>query len=101
MAITIKEIIEDVKEIFIILSIFTIILSFLDKTHFNGLENTDDNNIIQKLTDRLYLVTTTLSSVGYGDISPKSNIAKYVIILIQLCVILTIKNWFGIFPKHN
>lgn len=40
--------------------------------------------------DALYALTTTFSTAGYGDITPKSNKAKNFIIIIQLLIIIEI-----------
>lgn len=45
-------------------------------------------------TDSLYVCLTSLSSVGYGDITPLSKKAKYILIFIQLIVLLEILSIF-------
>ena len=39
-------------------------------------------------TDLMYFVMTTISTVGYGDISPKSDKAKKVMILFHLTMLI-------------
>lgn len=70
--------------------LFTIVFStfvflLLDSTHFHGLELEDKENhsLVTKFFDRLYFSSTTLSTVGYGDITPKSHMAKMVTIVLQ------------------
>jgi hypothetical protein len=50
------------------------------------------NNPEKNLTfmDSLYLCTTSFSSVGFGDISPKSTKAKIIIIFLQIFILLEI-----------
>lgn len=68
----------------IIISIFSATFYNYDHTHFNGLnENNDDN----KLFNRIYFTVTTLSSAGYGDITPKSKIVKLLSIILQFILI--------------
>ena len=66
---------------------FTIITFFLGPAHFNGL---DDERLSERLINRLYYVMTTVSTVGYGDISPKSPFAKLVGITIMSTMLATV-----------
>jgi hypothetical protein len=60
--------------------------------------NTDSSDWTTKkdlsFTDCLYLCLTSLSSVGYGDITPLSNKAKYILLSLQFIVILEILTFF-------
>jgi uncharacterized protein YpmB len=64
--------------IVIFIIIFTIIYCALDwysnETNFNGIDEADKNSILPKL----YFSTVTQSTVGYGDISPKTTPARWV-----------------------
>lgn len=73
-----------------IILIFTIIFCMFDHTHFIGLEEEDDNDILNKMFHRLYYTMSTLSSAGYGDITPKSYPIKIVSILLQLILIVSL-----------
>jgi len=73
---------------FIVLILFTFILTIFDHTHWNGIDEQTDKNIWSKFLDRFYFSSNTISSVGYGDISPKSNICKTVIIIFNLTIII-------------
>jgi hypothetical protein len=70
---------KDVKEKDKLVKIIGIIVFFscvgilIPSNHFNGLEN---EAILDRIVNRFYFTFTTISTVGYGDISPKSNIAK-------------------------
>ena len=64
--------------------IFSIIFYNYDYTHFNGLNEKNDTN---KLFNRIYFTVTTLSSAGYGDITPKSNEIKIISIILQFILI--------------
>lgn len=50
--------------------------------HFNGLDNSST------YLDCWYFAFTTLSTVGYGDMSPKSKIAKVIVLSHQLLMLL-------------
>ena len=70
--------------------VFSVIYKFVfvmdPENSFNGLDK--DSNFI----DFFYFATTTTSTIGYGDISPKSNIARAVIIIHQLLVMMNLAN---------
>lgn len=71
--------------IFIIL-LFTISLMNYDDTHFNGF--THDEDIKNKFFNRFYFTTTTFSSTGYGDVSPKSKDVKIISIILQFSLVI-------------
>ena len=48
--------------------LFSCIFYLFDHTHFNGIEKLMKKN---KFFHRFYFTITTLSSAGYGDITPK------------------------------
>mgnify|MGYP006141683623 CR=1 FL=1 len=69
---------------FIIILGFSIIFYNYDHTHFNGLNEKNDTN---KFFNRFYFTITTLSSAGYGDITPKSIEVKVFSIILQTILI--------------
>ena len=75
----------------------TVILTIVcrDYRHFKGLNRRDDANIYQALFDRFYFILVTISTMGYGDISPASNRAKASVIAIILFVVVIILNTFS------
>ena len=56
--------------------------------HFNGLDETST------FIDALYFSFTTYSTVGYGDISPKSKFAKILVMLQQTIVLFELASNF-------
>jgi hypothetical protein len=66
-----------------------------DYRHFNGLNRRDDANIYQAMFDRFYFILVTISTMGYGDISPATNRAKGSVIIIVLFVVVIILNTFS------
>ena len=53
---------------------------------FNGL--TDDSSFL----DCFYFSFTTFSTVGYGDISPKTNLTKLLVLSQQIILLLDFSN---------
>ena len=76
------------KAILFVLStiiIFTCILCLFDKTHFNGID--EDESLSTLIFNRFYFVTSSFSTVGYGDVSPKSKTTKLIVVILQLIII--------------
>jgi len=86
---------EELSEAIFLTVSFSIILCFLDHTHFKGIDEFHDKDPLNKFKTRLYFSTTNFSTIGYGDISPKSDTARLICIIIHFMVILSIKNWVG------
>ena len=66
--------------LFIVVTFFTIILSFFDHTHYKGINEDQDKNLYNKLFNRLYFTL--------------SNILKIISILLQLIVIFSLITGF-------
>ena len=75
--------------------ISTIGLCFLNHTHWNGIDEESDSRILDKVINRLYFVSTTLSTVGYGDVTPSSKTAKVISIILQIYVSLNVASMLG------
>jgi len=76
---------------FIILISINIVFAFIylfcnQPEDWNGMDDENDSFAV-KLFKRLYFSMTTFSTVGYGDISPKSIRARF-IVMIQFVFIL-------------
>jgi hypothetical protein len=72
---------------FIAILFFTLMYFTLSKTgedHFSGLDKESS------LLDHLYFTSTIQSTVGFGDIYPKSAMAKIMVIAQQSIIILGI-----------
>ena len=70
-----------------------------DHTHFNGIAADEDDSMISIFVTRLYFTMTTVSTIGYGDITPKSIKVRCATIFLQLIVtlgfIMQIFQWEG------
>jgi len=71
----------------IIAIFFGVLYSLIDPVHF-GFET--------KL-DPFYFSFTTMSSVGFGDISPKTNFAKSLVMLQQIFIITELSSHIDFF----
>lgn len=80
-----------ITSLVILLGLFILTLILLltcrDASHFNGLDKKLDENIFGAFFQRFYFITTTLTTIGYGDISPASIRAR-AILLIYIIVIV-------------
>tara|TARA_Y100000389_G_scaffold135596_1_gene133110 strand:+ start:315 stop:608 length:294 start_codon:yes stop_codon:yes gene_type:complete len=97
MKINFKKTKELFLEVILIIITFIIILSLFDHTHWNGIEEEEDKGIIKKVFNRYYFITTTISSVGYGDISPKSYICKFIVSILHIMVAVHVVSLIGNF----
>ena len=91
---------KNIKKLFyyIIVTVFYAVIYFLlsrnkEIEHFNGL-NSKSNFI-----DCLYFSFTTFSTVGYGDISPKSTLAKIIVVSHQIVMMMKLIDYFD-FDKN-
>lgn len=75
------------KEIVSMVAVCIIIALFMGPEHFNGLEG---ESWMERPLNRVYFVLSTLSTVGYGDISPRSPLAKSIGIIIMFTMLVTV-----------
>tara|TARA_Y100000741_G_scaffold327177_1_gene279650 strand:- start:1135 stop:1416 length:282 start_codon:yes stop_codon:yes gene_type:complete len=73
----------------ILVSIIFITIGW-DSNEWNGLDETNDLTTEDKLLNRIYFTCITFSSVGYGDISPKSKKLKLIASVVAYIVIIEI-----------
>ena len=73
----------------IICLLFSGILCAFDYSHFYGITKEEDQGI-DKFYNRLYFVFTTISTVGYGDITPKSKITRFIVSIIMISISFTV-----------
>jgi hypothetical protein len=64
-----------------------------DSSHFNGIVPEDDATLVQKGANRAYYTLTVLSTVGFGDISPKSKTCRFVTSILLLAVLVQFANF--------
>lgn len=67
-------------------------------THFNGINTELDKNILVAWFHRFYFILTTLTTIGYGDITPLSIRAKLFIVLTMFFVIGVIMKALSTLP---
>jgi hypothetical protein len=78
--------------LFIALNILvSIIYLFFPNNEFNGIKLRNNNNIIERWFERFYFSIVTSTTLGYGDVSPRTNIIKAIVIvqvLITFAIVL-------------
>ena len=78
-------------KIYISVAVFYVcVLMFFSSEHWDGPGITEnvDTTFFEKIINRTYFVTTTLSTAGYGDIAPKTLYLKLITMTLQICIIL-------------
>lgn len=71
--------------IFLFAIIYTILCPEAD--HWKGLSELDDKTLYDKFFNRLYFSIASMTTIGYGDLSPLSKTARLVA-LIQMFILL-------------
>lgn len=87
------------NKLFLILLVIVCYAAFLmqfDMSHFTHVQSNDhqdETTFLEKVGNRLYFTLVTLSTVGYGDMVPKTfqlrmynTIFLFLIILIGICI---------------
>ena len=74
----------------IIIILFTTIFYFFDYSHFNGITEDSDKSITDRIFNRFYFTTGTLSSASYGDITPNTTEIKILSLILQLILIVSL-----------
>lgn len=97
--------------VFFMLSLFVGVYLFFcrDYRHFHGITKKEDEKWSHAFLIRFYFVLTTFTTIGYGDITPKSNRARIITIFIILLIMIVILKAFdslistyhGVFDKYT
>jgi len=72
----------------ILMVLFVIIFYQFDHTHWTGIEYTDDLVKTNRLMNRIYFTSSTMSTVGYGDIVPRSHTCRNIVVILQIGIII-------------
>ena len=56
--------------------------------HWKGIDFDNDRTLFDKFFNRLYFSLTTMTTIGYGDISPVSKTARSIVLLQMFSFIL-------------
>ena len=70
-----------------------------DYRHFKGIDRLEDLYWGDAFLNRFYFVLTTFTTIGYGDITPKSKRARILTISILLFIMVIILKAFDGFIK--
>lgn len=84
--------------LFLTLWILLVIFCPEGELHFNGIKKEEDVTFIDKLFNRFYFSIVTGTTLGYGDISPKSKTARIIIIAFLLLMFF---GFFNIFHEMH
>ncbi len=75
-------------KLFILMLVFSCIFALFDETHWKGIVPQDDVNGFERFMTRLYFTSSTMSTVGYGDIVPKTHLCRNVVVALQFGMIV-------------
>ena len=64
------------------------LVALWDTSHWNGLSAEQDCTFWQKVGNRVYFSLATASTVGFGDISPKTILGRSLVSLEMLAVFM-------------
>ena len=80
------------KNILLIVSSFTILFTIFgyESKDWNGIEEEKDKTLLQKLFNRFYFSMVSFSTIGLGDISPKTIIIRSIMIIYMIFVTVPI-----------
>ena len=72
--------------------IFTILFLLLgwNTNLWNGINKNEDLSFFNKFFNRFYFVLISMSTMGYGDITPKGKILKLLTMIMSIVVALSI-----------
>ena len=72
------------------LFIFTLLYLYIgyDSEDWNGIVPDKDKTLVDKFFTRFYFTTLSLSTIGYGDITPKTNRLRSLTIIFAIIMIL-------------
>uniref|UniRef100_A0A6C0L422 Potassium channel domain-containing protein n=1 Tax=viral metagenome TaxID=1070528 RepID=A0A6C0L422_9ZZZZ len=79
-----------VKNIMILAFSFAIIFTIFgyNTTDWNGISEEEDKTLYQKIFNRLYLSMVSISTIGFGDISPKTKILRLLMMIYIILIVL-------------
>jgi hypothetical protein len=72
----------------ILIFTFTLLMYNFDFHHWNGITEKDDKN--NRFINRLYFVMSTLSTTGYGDVTPKTKKMKIIVMVFQFILLISL-----------
>lgn len=75
-------------KLFTLMLVFSCIFSAFEHDHWTGIEPEDDVNAFERFMTRLYFTSSTMSTVGYGDIVPKTHTCRNVVVALQFGMIV-------------
>lgn len=80
------------KNILVTVVSFTILFTIFgyESKDWNGIEEEKDKTLLQKLFNRFYFSMVSFSTIGLGDISPKTIIIRSIMIIYMIFVTVPI-----------
>lgn len=76
------------RNIFILSIILYLILLCFDYTHFDGISEEEDKQIPTFLLNRFYYCLEFITTTGFGDITSKSKILRFIISICHIMLLI-------------
>ncbi len=96
--------IDNVIIVFFMISLFVglYMLFCRDYRHFHGIKRLEDIYWVDAFLNRFYFVLITFTTIGYGDITPRTKRAKLLtIVIILIIMVLVLKAFNGIINAYH
>lgn len=90
------ELLKNSKSILLLVLFFSILFTIFgyDSKDWNGLEEEQDKTLSQKIFNRCYLSMISVSTIGFGDITPRTPVLKCIMMIYSLLILLHIYDLF-------
>tara|TARA_Y100000996_G_C22495237_1_gene632015 strand:- start:62 stop:346 length:285 start_codon:yes stop_codon:yes gene_type:complete len=76
------------KEMSVLVIVFTILFTIFGNASkdWNGIEEDNDITLFQKLFNRFYFSMVSVTTIGFGDISPKTKKLRLIMIIYSIFI---------------
>ena len=88
----IRKLLRNIILLIMIFTIFFMIFGYESKK-WNGLSEEEDDTFIKNFFNRFYFSTITFTTIGYGDIYPKTIQLKSLLLVYSLFIVVPLYNY--------